>query len=189
MSQRPTSPPAPRGLRQGGFNLIELMIVIAIAAIGLSLALPSYTDAMARNRIASTANDFVASVMYARTEALQRNTTTGLCASLDKTSCAGTWSDGWIVWADIDRDGALSTAEVLRQGSVSSKDSLTSSITDAIEFGPRGIPSVGVVGEIEAPFVLQPKECEADKPFRRVLTVTGTGQVRTARDSESMKCT
>lgn len=165
------------------------MIVIAIAAIGLSLALPSFTDAMARNRIASTANEFIASVMYARTEALQRNTTSGLCASLDKASCAGTWSDGWIVWADIDRDGVLGENEVLRQGGVSAKDSLTTSATNAIEFGPRGIPSVGVVGEVEAEFVLEPKECEADKPLRRIITVTGTGQVRTVRDPELLKCT
>lgn len=180
---------APGGRAMRGFNLIELMIVIAIAAIGLSLALPSFTDAMARNRIASTSNEFIAAVMYARSEALQRNTTTGFCASADKIVCGGNWSDGWIVWADIDRNGVLNPGEVLRQGLVSEKDSLTSVSTNAIEFGPRGFPNVGVTPGNDALFVLEPEDCDAGKRLRRELTVSATGQIRTGRTDEELVCT
>lgn len=186
MAKRPTRP-GPSRRRHSGFNLIELMIVIAIAAIGLSLALPSFTDAMARNRIASTTNEFIASVMYARSEALQRNTVTGLCASADKAACTGTWSQGWIVWADIDRDGVLGADEVLRQGTVSEKDSFTSAATNAIEFGPRGLPEVGVPAD-GAPFVLEPDDCDEGKPMRRVITISAIGQVRTGRTDGDLLC-
>lgn len=167
------------GFGQSGFNLIELMIVVAIAAIGLSLALPSFIDAMARNRMASTGNEFIAATMYARTEALQRNAVSGVCASEDDVSCSGSWNDGWIVWADADRNGVLGTGEVLRIGKLDPQDRLTGDQLE-IEFGPRGLPTKGVseAGGGETEFLLQPAECEAGKEMQRVLTLTFTGQVR-----------
>jgi len=42
---------APRGLPSQGFTLIELMIVIAIIAVLVSLALPSYMDFTIRTKV------------------------------------------------------------------------------------------------------------------------------------------
>lgn len=163
---------------ESGFSLIELMVTLAVAAILLSLALPSFTDAMTRSRIATVSNEFIAAVMYARSEALQRNSIGGICASTNKTACAGEWSDGWIVWADIDRDGVLGAGEVLRIGTVSPKDSMTTPTVTAIEFGARGMPTVGVTSASEPVFAIEPDDCDAGEQMRRELTVTFTGQVR-----------
>lgn len=167
------------GSKQSGFNLIELMIVVAIAAIGLSLALPSFNEALARNRLASSANEFIAATMYARTEALQRNSISGVCASSDQLSCSGTWQDGWIVWADIDRDGVLGASEVLRVGGVESSDTMAGDQPE-IEFGPRGLPTKGVAAGdgSESEFMLEPANCPSGSDMRRRLTLTFTGQVR-----------
>lgn len=83
----------------GGFTLIELMVAIAILAILLGIAVPSFSDATLGSKLSSYANNFVASVNLARSEAIKRNTTVTLCASGDGSSCAtsGGWEQGWIV--------------------------------------------------------------------------------------------
>ncbi|HOB94864.1 MAG TPA: type IV pilin protein [Aquabacterium sp.] len=50
---------------QRGFTLVELMIVVAIAALLLGLALPSYNDSVRRGR-RSDAADVVTGVMHAQ---------------------------------------------------------------------------------------------------------------------------
>jgi len=56
-----------------GFTLIELMIVVVIVAIGVSLAVPSYTDAMQRREITAQAENLVAFVSIAQSEAVKVN--------------------------------------------------------------------------------------------------------------------
>lgn len=82
-----------------GFTLIELMVTIAVMAILLAIAVPSFTDAVLGSKLSSYANNFVASAHLARSEAIKRNTAVTLCASADGASCAtaGGWQQGWIV--------------------------------------------------------------------------------------------
>jgi type IV fimbrial biogenesis protein FimT len=82
-----------------GFTLIELMVAIAILAILLGIAVPSFNDAALGSKLGSYANSFVSGTSLARSEAIKRNTTIVLCASANGTSCAtsGGWEQGWIV--------------------------------------------------------------------------------------------
>jgi type IV fimbrial biogenesis protein FimT len=82
-----------------GFTLIELMIAIAILAILLGIAVPSFNDAALSSKLGSYANNMVASTNLARSEAIKRNTAITLCVSTDGTNCAttGGWEQGWIV--------------------------------------------------------------------------------------------
>lgn len=89
----------------GGFTLIELMVVIALVAILVSLAAPSFQDFVIRNRSAAMANDFVGTVLRARNEAVSRNTCVVVCRSTfanNPPQCAaGTdWQPGWVVFVD-----------------------------------------------------------------------------------------
>lgn len=59
--------------RDGGFTLIELMVVVALAAIILALAAPSFTGTLARKRMEGTAEVFGTDLQYARSEAVARN--------------------------------------------------------------------------------------------------------------------
>ena len=85
--------------RMGGFTLVELMIVLVIVAVLLVLALPSFSTLTQRTKLKSYANEVVASVYLARSEAIKRNAVMTLCTSTDGTSCTGgdAWEQGWIV--------------------------------------------------------------------------------------------
>lgn len=88
-----------RALIQRGVTLVELMVTISVLAILLAIAVPSFTEIILSSRLRSHANDFVATAILARGEAIKRNTVVTLCASSNGTSCAGSWEEGWIVLA------------------------------------------------------------------------------------------
>lgn len=61
------------GQPQGGFTLIELMVVLAVAAILVTIAAPSFSDAIDRARLRGAAGDVVSLLTNARGASVQRN--------------------------------------------------------------------------------------------------------------------
>ena len=88
-----------RAMLQHGFTLTEVLVVVSVLAILLAIAVPSFSDALLGSRLRSYANNLVASVHFARSEAIKRNAVVTLCASSNGTSCSGTWKNGWIILA------------------------------------------------------------------------------------------
>lgn len=88
-------------MKQRGFSLLELLVAIIVLGIILSLAVPSFSQMIANNRIETTANELVSSVLFARSEAIKHRQSTQLCASQNAqmTSCGSLqlWSNGWIL--------------------------------------------------------------------------------------------
>jgi len=131
----------PRRSRQGGLTLIEMMIVIVIAGIMLTIAIPSFRDVLQRNRMTSVLNDLVLAMQSARSEAIKQNRATVLCASTDGTACDGAgWDDGWIVWVDSDEDGAVDAGEVVAMGEAPDGFSFDG-LASPISFLPSGAAS------------------------------------------------
>jgi type IV fimbrial biogenesis protein FimT len=56
-----------------GFTLLELVIVMVIAAIGIALAVPTYQDVMERRETTAQAEDLVAFVSFAQSAAIKYN--------------------------------------------------------------------------------------------------------------------
>ena len=77
-----------------GFTLIELMVVVALAAIMASLAAPSFKSFVSGQRIKTAASDFVMAAIFARSEAIKRNADVTITSV---TSGATGWKDGWTV--------------------------------------------------------------------------------------------
>ena len=59
--------------RRNGVTLIEMMVVIAVLGILAAVALPSYTDAVERNRVRSAAEATLGLLQFARLESIKQN--------------------------------------------------------------------------------------------------------------------
>lgn len=99
-----------------GFSLIELMVTLAIAAIVMTLAVPSFASFIQNNRQTTNINDLIAALNFTRAEALTQRRIITLCKSADGTTCptgagSGDWSQGWIVFADLNDNGTRQAAE------------------------------------------------------------------------------
>ncbi len=102
-------------LQPRGMTLIELMMAIAIAAILLAVAAPSFQQALNGNRLGSAVEELSSAMNLARAEAVRANRRAVLCRSTDDSACDGTASTwpGWIVFVDTDGDGVRDAGEPL----------------------------------------------------------------------------
>ncbi|MDR2259872.1 MAG: GspH/FimT family pseudopilin, partial [Azoarcus sp.] len=81
------------GKNHCGFTLYELLITLAIIAILTAIATPSFGTLIQRNRVASAASDIIASITYARSEAIRRGRAVVICPA--ETGL----QDGWTIEA------------------------------------------------------------------------------------------
>lgn len=77
-----------------GFTLVELMVVIAVAAILAAVAAPSLSRFVQAQRLRNASFDIVSDLLLARSEALNRHAT--ILVSPTTTNSDG-WSGGWEV--------------------------------------------------------------------------------------------
>lgn len=104
--------PGGRRTRQAGVTLLELLVAVAVVAVLLGIAVPTFTSTVNNNRLTAHANELIAGLQSARMEAIRRNTRVVLCRSDDGATCdagAGGWG-GWIAFVDANRDFAPDAA-------------------------------------------------------------------------------
>lgn len=90
--------------RQRGFNLVEMLITLAVLAILLAVALPTFRDLIGRNQVSSASNALSADLAYARTEAITRGASVFVCPrTSDGSDCmnpdlGSSYASGWLVY-------------------------------------------------------------------------------------------
>lgn len=132
---------------QHGFTLIELMVTLAVMAILLAIAAPSFNDAVLSTKLGAHANNLTASAITARSEAIKRNATVSMCVSTDGTTCSdsGGWEQGWIVKCNSDDNttcnpSGTGTIVMQRQQAISGGFKITESASiRTLNFQPTGV--------------------------------------------------
>lgn len=97
---------------------METLVAMALLALLLGLVAPAMAGLRTRVQMQALAQDLLASLMWARAEALQRQLRVGVCASADGHTCdsQGRWELGWLVFEDGEVNGRRDAHEaVLRQ--------------------------------------------------------------------------
>ncbi|NND64684.1 MAG: prepilin-type N-terminal cleavage/methylation domain-containing protein [Gammaproteobacteria bacterium] len=84
-----------------GFTLIELIVTLIMAAVLVTLAVPTFQGTVARNRISASVNDFVGAVSRARSESLKRHQPVSI------TRTGANWMSGYTIFTDINGNGTL----------------------------------------------------------------------------------
>lgn len=102
-------------ITQPGFTLIELMIVLVVLAAAVSIGAPSMRGLLQGNQLRSESSRFLEAINLARSEAVMRNQPVSICPSAmavtGNAKCAGTYEDGWLVFANQDGDQAVDAGE------------------------------------------------------------------------------
>jgi type IV fimbrial biogenesis protein FimT len=86
-----------------GFNLIELMVAIAVLSILVGIGVPSFTTFIRNNRIGTQTNAVIGALNYARGETAVRGQPVSVCAAnTTRTACldGNNWSNGWMIFTD-----------------------------------------------------------------------------------------
>jgi len=96
------------GPRACGWTAIELLSICAILGVLTVLAAPTFKETSLNARRAERVNALLGALQGARSAAILRAQPVVVCKSNNGRQCASgpaaTWSDGWIVFANRDRD-------------------------------------------------------------------------------------
>jgi type IV fimbrial biogenesis protein FimT len=101
--------------RYQGFTLIELMVTLAVLAIVLGIAVPSFQKQIINNKSLTMGDEFAQALNFARSEAVKTKKRVSICASSDGATCTGNWSEGFIVFQD---NAATDTETTVTLGTV-----------------------------------------------------------------------
>jgi type IV fimbrial biogenesis protein FimT len=179
-----------------GFTLIELLVTLAVAAVILALAAPSFSNLVAQNRITTQTNVLIGGLNLAKSEAVRR----GYAVALRSLSNDNLF-DGWQVFSNQAADGIIPATVTAANGTVITQSQamgvarITRGTLNGDNFTANAGTGSGVEyvllnargGVAQAPVVF--KVCSAANPkvVGRLIQITAVGQISLV--STDAKCT
>ncbi len=94
-----------RGSR-AGYTLFELLVTVVLVGLLLTLAIPSFGNILANNRLRGEVNALFHAVHLARKESVIRRQVVSICPTVNGSECGvrSGWSAGWMTFVNNDRD-------------------------------------------------------------------------------------
>jgi len=162
---------------RSGFSLIELMLTIVLVSLLLTLGVPSFNALLRTISLNTQANNFVAAINLARSEAVRRNTVVTLSASADNLALHH-WEAGWQIWVDGNGNGTLDNGELLR-GFPDMETGTLSSDTSLLRFNSEGFLDGRT--QLARVFSLRPDGCRDEAARDIAITAAGRPSITEAR--------
>lgn len=179
-------PATARPARQRGFTLIELVVVVAIAAILMMVGIPSFQSLMASRAVAADMSAMGDTIRYARSEALKYGSPVTVCVSTGPMNPVPVcwdlgsgvtnydWKVGWVVFVDRNADLVIDDSDIIlrrEQGmSAGMEDALAT--RRAMTFQTNGL-SIG--GGMQVTF--KPKNQAAAQ--QKISCISNVGRITT----------
>lgn len=167
-----------------GFTLMELMVTLAIAAILMFLAIPSFVSFQKNTQLTSAANSLLVSINAARGEAMKR----GMSVIVVPTRNGSDWTTGWVVVVDKNTPRTYTATvdnTVLTQAAVPTGITVTGNNTAAestpyIMFDASGYSKTktGGFGALSISFARTDVATADQYRQTRRLIIASTGRVR-----------
>ena len=165
-------------LKTAGFTLVELLVVMAIAGVLISLAIPSYNYITSANRVSGEINGLLGDMQFARIEAIREGSWVTICSSSTGTSCAGNnnWATGWIVFADANNNQTVNAGETIwrvKPAFIGTDTATADNATKAVTFNREGFAQLAAVTTVT---IHNPTSTKA---FTRCLAISLAGMLNT----------
>jgi type IV fimbrial biogenesis protein FimT len=186
---------AMRKAPQTGVSMVELLIVLTIAAILLAIGTAAYKNVTASYRISSEINGLLGDMQYARSEAIKQGQNVVICVSTSGTDCTTgntNWNLGWIVFVNTATPPSTggNAALVLRaQAAFTSTDTLTDGVTSNVAFDREGL-ALGLLTTMSGNggAVLPLHDAAHTASRTRCLEITNVGNVSVQQPATLSTC-
>lgn len=165
--------------------MVELLTTLAVVGVILAITVPNFRSFVLNSRMTGSANDLLASMQLARSEAIKRQRPVALCSSenpeAEPPDCADEFS-GWVVWVDADNDAVVGADEEIISTHEPLETSLTLTSTGGglVSYTPDGFPQPDVGGTGLSRFILICDERGnaqvGDSYRKRVVLLSRTGR-------------
>ncbi len=156
-------------LSASGFTLIELMVTLSVASILAFVAVPNFSDYIARSRASSEVRSAVHFLSLARSEAISRG------GVVHVSPVSQDWTGGWRSWVDLNGNAQFDDGEQLKQLPAFSAAVVAAtrsgSAVSELGFDKEGFANQSAVTVIS--YRTSPEKCSLD----RTITVSLSGQV------------
>lgn len=176
------SRPVARATPHAGFTLVEMIVAVAILAVGTAFAVPAFANLVASQRLTAAANDVVSVFHQARTAAIAGRSRVVVCPADEEDDCiiASDWRRA-ISFVDENRNGLRDSGDRI----VGRWDFMDTPVRMARSAGPTsGRVAIGATGLIlpgAGGAGTQLRLCDDRLVDRSNLVEVGVGGARTWR--------